>query len=106
MTVRIVLDLSDDEKRIIDLIRVQGETYVDTIKRIINNYFEYQLVKEAVDKLYDKLGVNEKENRKNDGDEKQVSKEKAQVKIPVKTGNPVDADKLAEFKKNLESRWR
>ncbi|PYB68584.1 MULTISPECIES: hypothetical protein [unclassified Thermoplasma] len=102
MTIRIVLDLSDEEKKIVDLIRIQGETYVDTIKRIIEDYYEYQLVKDAVNKIYDKLGLSEKKEKTDDPPPEIKSKKKTEIS----QGHPVSMTKVEELKKNLESRWK
>ncbi|CAC11724.1 hypothetical membrane protein [Thermoplasma acidophilum] len=102
MTIRIVLDLSDDEKKIVDLIRIQGETYVDTIRRIIEDYYEYQLVKDAVNKIYEKLGLSEKKEAVSDPPENTTSKKT----VEITTGHPVSMTKVEELKKNLESRWK
>ncbi|KAA8923474.1 hypothetical protein [Thermoplasma sp.] len=102
MTIRIVLDLSDEEKKIVDLIRIQGETYVDTIRRIIEDYYEYQLVRDAVNKIYEKLGLSEKKAEASDP----PANAPAKKEVAISTGHPVSVTKIEELKKNLESRWK
>ncbi len=47
--------LSDEERKILDVIRISSENYEDTLKRIIQNYFEYQLVKNSIDEIQEHL---------------------------------------------------
>ncbi len=102
--VRIEIDLSEDEKRILDVIRVSSESYEDTVKRIIQNYFEYQLVKNSIDEMQAKIMEIYKEVVYS-----RITKrvESTGQRIPEDTSKISYKDDLVEaLKRNLESIWK
>ncbi|MGC8609143.1 MAG: hypothetical protein ACP5UV_04645 [Thermoplasmata archaeon] len=96
--------LSDEERKILDVIRVSSENYEDTLKRIIQNYFEYQLVKNSIDEIQEKIMSIYKEVVYSKITKRAGSNEHRTVEDTSKINYRDDF--LDALKRNLESNWK